>query len=131
MNKRTKLSLKTRKRKSDKTESDSTEEKLIVVDMSNNDGVPDLIGAAGVSECVGVPTSETSHPPTINNPAFTDLTVTPSNNTTQVMSTNSFVGQEVSTVDPPGVTDSEDIESDNDDEHMDTASNKSTQIKTT
>ena len=100
MNKRTKLSLKTRKRKSDKIESDSTEEKLIVVDMSNNDGVPDLIGAAGVWRCDGVPTCETSHPPTINNPAFTDLTVTPSNKTTQV-----------STDDPPGVTDSEDIES--------------------
>ena len=60
LNKRTKLSLKTRKRKSDKTESDLDEEKLIIVDMPDNSGAADLTGAAGVSKCDGVPTCGTS-----------------------------------------------------------------------
>ena len=71
LNKRTKLSLKTRKRKSDKTESDLDEEKLIIVDMPDNSGVADLTGTVGVSVCDGVPTCGTIHPPTISNPPST------------------------------------------------------------
>ena len=75
LNKRTKLSLKTRKRKSDKTESDLDEEKLIIVDMPDNSGAADLTGAAGVSKCDGVPTcgttllrSTTQPPPLFSQP---------------------------------------------------------------
>ena len=78
LNKRTKLSLKTRKRKSDKTESDLDEEKLIIVDMPDNSGVADLTGEAGVSECDGGPTvgqpsrlrSTTRPPPSFSQPQW-------------------------------------------------------------
>ena len=86
LNKLTKLSFKTRKCKSDQTESDLTEEKLIMVD---NGGVADLTGAAGVSKYDEVPTCGTFPPPTINNPASTiNFIATAANKSTQVMSTN-------------------------------------------
>ena len=69
LNKRTKLSLKTRKRKSDKTESDLDEEKLIIVDMPDN--------------------SDRTLLPTTNNSASTiNFTATAANRSTQVMSKN-------------------------------------------
>ena len=116
LNKRTKLSLKMRKRRSD-----HDEEKLIIVDMPDNSGVADLTGAAGVSECDGVP--PVGQPSYDQQPALHHHFH--SHGGQQV---NSSYVKESSTDDPPGVTDSEDMESDNEDEEM--VSNTSTQIKT-
>ena len=114
--------LKYNKCKNDKTENDFAKGKLIIVDMLDNSAVADLTGAAGVSECEGISTIGTTLPPTTNLPA------TAANKSTQGMSTNLFVGKKSSTDDSPDLTDSEDVESDNDDEEM--ASNTSTKIKT-
>ena len=79
--------------------------------MVDNGGVADLTGAAGVSQYDGVRTCGTFPPPTFNNPtSTTDFTATGANK-----STNPVHGEEVSTDDPPGVTDSEDMESDDED----------------